>query len=204
MGVFDDVSRFLEDRLEEFLENNPHLALQALAEQLREQEADARQLLVGLERKKQDQEAQILSLAEDIQAWHGRIKKAEAANRPDLAKAAQEREAALLRQGNQVWGQREGTVKRIQQAQDLLQEIQRRQQETQQRAKQVQAEQQAATAQQASSATDTVGWDRGFDLSSAEGEQQRPYRRELDPLEAEFKRWELEEELETMKRNLGT
>ena len=31
MGVFDDVSRFLEDRLEEFLKNNPHLELQALA-----------------------------------------------------------------------------------------------------------------------------------------------------------------------------
>ena len=195
MGVFDDVSRFLEDRLEEFLHNNPHLELQALAEQLREQEADARQLLGGLERKKQDQEAQILSLAEDIQAWHSRIKKAEDANRPDLAQAAQEREAALLRQGNQVWGQRLGTEQRIKQAQDLLKEIQQRQQVVQQRVKQVQAEQKVAEAKKAAAGTDTVGWNQGG--------QQQPYRRELDPLDAEFKRWELESELETMKRNMG-
>jgi uncharacterized protein (TIGR04376 family) len=196
MGVFDDVSRFLEDRLEEFLQNNPHLELQALAEQLREQEADARQLLVGLERKKQDQEAQILALAEDIQAWHSRIQKAQASNRPDLAQAAQEREAALLRQGNQVWGQRLGTEQRIKQAQALLQEIQQRQQQVQQRAKQGQAEQKVAAAQNNATATDTTGWNRG--------EAHQPYRRELDPLDAEFKRWELEEELETMKRKMGT
>jgi len=195
MGVFDDVSRFLEDRLEEFLHNNPHLELQALAEQLREQEADARQLLAGLERKKQDQEAQILSLAQDIQAWHSRIKKAQDSNRLDLAQAAQEREAALLRQGNQVWGQRAGTEHRIQQARDLLQEIQQRQREVEQRAKQVQAEQKMAAAQQ-KVATDTAGWNQG--------EQQQPYRRELDPLEAEFKRWELEAELEEIKRKMGT
>ena len=196
MGVFDDVSRFLEDRLEEFLHNNPHLELQALAEQLREQEADARQLLVGLERKKQDQEAQILALAEDIQAWHGRIKKAQDSQRLDLAQAAQEREAALLRQGNQVWGQRLGTEQRIKQAQELLQEIQQRQQQVQQRAKQVQAEQKMAEAQKTATATDTTGWNQG--------DSHQPYRRELDPLDAEFKRWELEEELETMKRKMGT
>ncbi|MEB3160448.1 MAG: TIGR04376 family protein [Synechocystis sp.] len=194
MGVFDDVSRFLEDRLEEFLHNNPHLELQALAEQLREQEADARQLLGGLERKKQDQEAQILALAQDIQAWHGRIQKAQASNRPDLAQAAQEREAALLRQGNQVWGQRAGTEHRIQQARDLLREIQQRQRDVEQKAKQVQADQAVAATQQ-KAATDTIGWNRG---------EHQPYRRELDPLDAEFKRWELEEELETMKRKMGT
>ena len=196
MGVFDDVSRFLEDRIEEFLKNNPHLELQALAEQLREQEADARQLLGGLERKKQDQEAQILSMAEDIQAWHSRIKQAQDANRLDLAQAAQEREAALLRQGNQVWGQRSGTEQRMKQAQDLLQEIRQRQQVVQQRVKQVQAEQKVAETQKTASGTDTVGWNQG--------EQHQPYRRELDPLDAEFKRWELESELESMKRNLGT
>jgi len=37
VGLFDDFSRFLESRLEEFLRNNPHLEL-ALLEQLREQE----------------------------------------------------------------------------------------------------------------------------------------------------------------------
>lgn len=193
MGVFDDVSRFLEDRLEEFLHNNPHLELQALLEQLKEQEADARRLLVDLERKKQDQESQILSLAEDIQAWHGRIQKAQAAGRPDLAQGAQEREAALLRQGNQVWGQRSGTERRISQAQNLLQEIQQRQREVEQKAKQVAAEQRATVAQK--TAAGTVGWNQG--------EDQGNYRRELDPLEAEFKKWELQAELDALKRKVG-
>ena len=193
MGVFDDVSRFLEDRLEEFLHNNPHLELQALLEQLKEQEADARRLLVDLERKKQDQEAQILSLAQDIQAWHGRIQKAQAAGRLDLAQGAQEREAALLRQGNQVWGQRSGTEQRIAQAQDLLREIQHRQKEVEQKAKQVVAEQRATATQR--TAADTVGWNQG--------EDQGNYHRELDPLEAEFKKWEVQAELDALKRKVG-
>jgi uncharacterized protein (TIGR04376 family) len=192
MGVFDDVSRFLEDRLEEFLHNNPHLELQALLEQLKEQEADARRLLVDLERKKQDQEAQILSLAEDIQAWHGRIQKAQAAGRVDLAQGAQEREAALLRQGNQVWGQRSGTEQRIAQAKSLLQEIQQRQREVEEKAKQVVAQQKATAAQKTA---DTVGWNQGEDQST--------YRRELDPLEAEFKKWEVQAELDALKRKVG-
>ncbi len=193
MGVFDDVSRFLEDRLEEFLHNNPHLELQALLEQLKEQEADARRLLADLERKKQDQEAQILSLAQDIQAWHGRIQKAKEAGRGDLAEGAQAREAALLRQGNQVWGQRSGTEQRISQAQGLLQQIKQRQQEVEQKAKQVMAEQRA-TANQKTTA-DTVGWNQG--------EDQGTYRRDLDPLEAEFKKWEVQAELDALKRKVG-
>ncbi|WLT37789.1 TIGR04376 family protein [Synechocystis sp. B12] len=144
MGLFDDVGRFLEDRLEEFLQNNPHLELEALLEQLKEQEADARRLLTDLQRKKQEQEAQILNLAQDIQAWHSRIQQAKAAGREDLAQGAQEREATLLRQGNQVWGQRVGTEQRISQAQSLLQEIQQRQKEVQQKAKQMAAEQKAS------------------------------------------------------------
>ena len=191
MGLFDDVGRFLEDRLEEFLQNNPHLELEALLEQLKEQEADARRLLTDLQRKKQDQEAQILNLAQDIQAWHSRIQQAKAAGRDDLAQGAQEREATLLRQGNQVWGQRAGTEQRNSQAQSLLQEIQQRQKEVQQKAKQMAAEQKASEAQRREA--DTMGWNQG-----STGET---YRRELDPLEAEFKKWELEKELERLKRN---
>ncbi|AIE75006.1 MULTISPECIES: TIGR04376 family protein [unclassified Synechocystis] len=193
MGVFDDVGRFLEDRLEEFLHNNPHLELEALLEQLKEQEADARRLLVDLERKKQDQENQILNLAQDIQAWHSRIQQAQVAGREDLAQKAQEREATLLRQGNQVWGQRAGTEQRISQAQNLLKEIQQRQKEVAQKAKQVAAQQKASEAQRR--AADTMGWNQGNT-----GET---YHRELDPLEAEFKKWEVETELDRLKRNVS-
>lgn len=192
MGLFDDVSRFLETRLEEFLKNNPHLEIQALQEQLREQEQDTLRLITDSERQKQHLEQEILSVAEDIKTWHLRIDKAKAAGRLDLAQAAQEREAALLRQGNLLWGQMEGAKKRIVQSQELLRQIQQRRKEVEAKAAEVKASQ--AKAQSASS-WDTIGWDRGSTYAN--------YSRATDPLESQFQRWELDEELERMKRNLG-
>jgi uncharacterized protein (TIGR04376 family) len=188
MGIFDDFSRFLETRLEEFLRNNPHLELQALIEQLKEQEQDTRSLIQELEGQKKGLEDEILALAQDIQTWHTRIEKAKKAQRLDLAQAAQEREAALLRQGNQVWGQMEGVKKRLIQSQELLQQIQQRQKEVQ-----IKAEQ--AKTSQTTTNSDTVGWNQGANYKT--------YNRAADPLEATFHDWELEDELKEMKRNLG-
>ena len=193
MGIFDDFNRFLETRLEEFLRNNPHLELQALVEQLKEQEQDTRSLIRELEGQKKRLEDEILALAQDIQTWHARIEKAKKAQRLDLAQAAQEREAALLRQGNQIWGQMEGVKKRLIQSQELLQQIQQRQKEVQIKAEQIKTEQ-AKTAQTTAN-SDTVGWNQGANY--------RTYNRAADPLEATFHDWELEDELRDMKRNLG-
>lgn len=49
VGLFDDLSQFLENRLEEFLRNNPHLELEALLEQLRKQEEDTLKLIADLQ-----------------------------------------------------------------------------------------------------------------------------------------------------------
>jgi uncharacterized protein (TIGR04376 family) len=193
MGIFDDFSRFLETRLEEFLRNNPHLELQALVEQLKEQEQDTRSLIQELEGQKKRLEDEILALAQDIQTWHARIEKAKKAQRLDLAQAAQEREASLLRQGNQIWGQMEGVKKRLIQSQELLQQIQQRQKEVQIKAEQMKTEK-AKTAQTTAN-SDTVGWNQGANY--------RTYNRAADPLEATFHDWELEDELRDMKRNLG-
>ena len=188
MSLFDDLSQFLEERLDEFLENNPHLELQAIEEQLREQEADTNKLIIDLQLREKSLQDRILAIAEDIQTWHSRVKKAQEANRQDLAQAAQEREAALLRQGNQLWGQMEGVKKRVIQAKELLEQIQ-------QRRKQIQA--QAKTASNFKNTTNgyTTGWNQGFHNSN--------YSRAADPLESEFQKWELDEELEKMKRNMG-
>ena len=40
MGLFEDFSKLLETKLEEFLRSNPHLELQAIEEQLKEQEEE--------------------------------------------------------------------------------------------------------------------------------------------------------------------
>ena len=191
MSLFDDLSQFLEERLDEFLENNPHLELQAIEEQLKEQERDTNRLILDLQLKEKSLQEQILAIAKDIQTWHSRVTKAQAANRQDLAEAAQEREAALLRQGNQLWGQMEGIKKRVVQARELLEQIRRRKKEIE-----IQSAQ-AKTANNFDKTTNgyTAGWNQGFNSSN--------YSRAADPLESEFQKWELDEELERMKRNMG-
>ncbi|MEO1592399.1 MAG: TIGR04376 family protein [Cyanobacteria bacterium J06632_22] len=191
MSVFDDVSRFLESRLDEFLKAHPHLELQALEEQLRGQEEDAIRLMGDLKRREQQLEASILETAQDIQRWHGRIAKAQAANRLDLVKPAEEREAALLRQGNHLWGQMKGVKNRLEQTRTLQQQIHAKRQEV--KAKIAQARTSAYQSPQPSAST--TGWNQ-----SPFSTQQQP----LDPLEETFQRWETEAELEDLKRNMGS
>ncbi|MDJ0673785.1 MAG: TIGR04376 family protein [Calothrix sp. MO_167.B42] len=191
MGLFDDLSRFLENRLEEFLRNNPHLELEALLEQLAEQEEDTLKLIADLKVQEVRAQDEILSTAQEIQRWHIRVQKAKNANRPDLAAAAQEREAALLRQGNTLWGHMQGLKERIAQAQELLRKIQVRRQEVQAKATAAQAARAQAQAQQ--QRIETSGWSNA--TSS--------YASSYDDLEEKFRRWETDAELEQMKRNMG-
>lgn len=187
MSIFDDFSRFLETRLEEFLKNNPHLEIQALLEQLREQEKETLKLIIELEGQKNRLENDILTLAQEIQTWHQRIAKAKAAKRFDLVQPAEEREAALLRQGNQLWGQMQGAKQQIIQAQELLTQIRKRQQEVETQAAQVKASQSVPN-------ENTTGWNQGINYST--------YSKATDPLEAEFQRWELDDELNRLKQEL--
>lgn len=190
MSIFDDLNRFLETRLEEFLRSHPHLELQALEEQLREQQEDTRRLIADLQGQQKRLKDEILSIAKDIQRWHARIDKARAANRPDLAEAAQEKEASLLRLGNQRWGQMEGLKKRIAQSQDLLNQIQQRRQEVKAKA--------ANTKSSHSQTPSKSGWEKsGWNQRS----NYSNFSSVADPLEEKFQRWETENELEQMKRN---
>lgn len=187
MGLFDDINQFLEERLDEFLQNNPHLELQALEEQLREQEQDTTKLIAKLQLEEKSLQDRVLAIANDIQTWHGRIGKAEQAKRQDLADAAREREAELLRQGNQIWGQMEGVKQRTVQAKELLLQVKQKRQELKQSA-------QAQARSQTNTSSDTIGWDRGANSPQ--------YRRSADPLEAKFQQWEVDEELEAIRKNM--
>ncbi|MBR8826982.1 MAG: TIGR04376 family protein [Gomphosphaeria aponina SAG 52.96 = DSM 107014] len=190
MSIFDDFSKFLEDRLDEFLRNNPHLELQALEEQLQEQEQDTLRLIAEAQIQEKRLQEEILSVAQDIQTWHARVSKAKAAGRLDLANAAQEREAALLRKGNQLWGQMEGAKKRIIPAKELLRQIQQRIKEVKAKAVELKKNQEQT---QATSNWDTSGWNQGVNY--------RAYANAVDPLEQQFERLEVDEELKQMKRN---
>ena len=190
MGLFEDFSRFLETRLEEFLRNNPQLELQALEEQLREQEEEALRLTADLRLKEKKLQDDILATAQEIQRWHIRIDKAKNAGRWDLVKPAEEREAALLREGNQLWGQMQVLKERIKQTDDLQRKIQVRRQEVKAKAAQAEAARASARTEQS---WQTIGWNRSDSY----------LHNSADPLDAQFKRWEMDEELEQMKRNIG-
>jgi uncharacterized protein (TIGR04376 family) len=194
MGLFEDLSRFLESRLDEFLQANPHLEMMALEEQLRGQEEDAIALLGDLKRRETQLQDSILATAQAVQRWHGRVAKAKAANRLDLLQPAQEREAALLREGNHLWGQMTGIKERLQQTRTLQQQIHSKRQELKVKIVQAEATRATATATQTSTDWPTTGW------------QQSPYtgrRSTVDPLEESFQRWETEKELEDLKRQMG-
>lgn len=186
MGLFDDLNLFLEARLEEFLRNNPQLELQALEEQLREQAAETSRLVTDLQAQEKQLQTEILNTAQEIQRWHTRINKAQTAGRQDLAQAAREREAALLRQGNQRWGQMEALKEQIKQTEALQGQIQVRQQEVQEK---VQAETAARSTPKPVEGQTVNGW----------------HHPDSDPnrLEEKFRRWEMDEELEELKRSMG-
>ena len=193
MGLFNDLSKFLETRLEEFLRAHPHLELQALDEQLREQEEGTLRLIGDLKLKEKQLEEQILETAQEVQRWHIRVDKAKAAKREDLVRAAEEREATLLRQGNQLWGQMQGVKERTAKAKELQDKIQTRRREIRAKAAQVNADRARAQSQ--------TSWDTGWNQTS--NSTGRTIYGAADPLEQVFERWEADEELERMKRNMG-
>lgn len=183
---------FLEERLEEFLKENPHLELLALEEQINEQKQDTIKLISQLELTQKRLQDEILAVATEIQSWHSRISKAQSAGRLDLAHAAQEREAALLRQGNQLWGQMEASKQQIIQAKELLRKIEQRQKEIKVKKQEIQSSQKQSNPP---SSWDTTGWNQGYNYQQSNSG--------YDDLDAKFQEWELNEEIEKIKRKLG-
>jgi uncharacterized protein (TIGR04376 family) len=181
MSVFDDMSRFLEERLDEYLRAHPQLELQVLEDKLRDQAADTAKLLTQLQAEEQQQQQAILVTANEIQRWHQRINKAKQAGRTDLSAAAEQREAALLHQGNQQWGQLELIKERLAQTKSLHQKIKVRQQEVKTKISQAPKP----------PPTQTTGW------------YQPPSPSDTDLLEEQFQRWEMDDELEQLKRKMG-
>ena len=191
MALLEDISRFLETRLEEFIRNNPQIELQILEDKLYQQEAEITKLIVNSKLEEKKLQDRILEIAEEIRIWHDRTVKAESFNRPDLANPAKEREAALLRQGNQIWAQMEIVKKRAIDSQALQGQIQERRKEVQAK---IAAAAKTAKEKPASSSTTPLNWDSLYTP---------PFRDPDDKLEETFRRWEMDEELSRLKRNMG-
>jgi uncharacterized protein (TIGR04376 family) len=190
MALLEDMKRFLESQIDDFLSKNPHLELQVIEQQLAEQESDTVQLIVDLQTQEKKVEQEILSTAQDIKGWFDRVQKATTAGRADLASAAQERVNALLPQGNQLWGKMKGLKERKAKATELLQTIKSRRIEVKTKSAAAQVAQAQANTSSSNSSWGSVNNDTQ-DSNFA------------DPLDAQFRRWEADEELESLKRNLS-
>ncbi len=193
MGLFEDLSSFLETRLEEFIRDNPQLELQVLEENLLEQEEETLRLIADLKGREKRLQDEILATAQEIQRWHERVEKAKAAQRLDLAKPAEEHEAALLRQGNQLWGQMEVLKQRTQQTTELHQQIQIRKREVKAKVAEAQANRVNTQAAQSPPTPGEQQW------------QTAGWHQTAKPpvdLEREFQKWETDEELEALKRQM--
>lgn len=188
MGLFSDVGRFFETRLDEFLKSHPHLELQAIAEQLQEQEREAMRLERDLSTQLEKIEQQLVTLAQDIQHWHQRTQQAEAGDRQDLAAAARQREAALLREGNQLWGSMQGTKQRIEQVKTLLVQLRGKREEVKVKMDEIKTSQRVRDDY-------TTSWETGVG--------DRPSSDPNDPLEAQFQQWEMDEQIRQMKQKMG-
>ena len=193
MSLFDDFSKFLESRLEEFLHSNPHLELQALSEQLKEQQRDTSKSIYQLQQEEKRIELEILKVAKDIKTWHQRIDKAKSAGRFDLAAEAQTRETNLLHQGNLLWGQMQGVKQRVSKSQELLISIEQKQKEVTLKIAQLKASQNS-NQNNATDFADYKAWNNRNNNYS---------RTSVDSLEDKFQQWEMDQELEQMKRNLN-
>ncbi|MEM6446196.1 MAG: TIGR04376 family protein [Cyanobacteria bacterium P01_D01_bin.123] len=186
MNLIEDLIRFLETRLEEFLRSHPELELQALEEQLHQQETDTSRLISQSRSEQQRLQSSILSTAQEIKTWHQRIDRAVAANRPDLAQGARDREASLLQQGNLLWGQMEGAKTRIQEMEKLLQQIKTRRQEVQER---INTSADTRSRSTASTPPPSSSWSSSSNQSA-----------KSDDLEKQFSDLETELELQALKR----
>ena len=190
MGLLEDMKQFLESQIDDFLSKNPHLELQVIEQQLAQQETDTVELIVSLQSQAKQTEREILNTAQEIKNWYDRVQKATAAGRSDLATAAQDRVNALLPQGNQLWGKMQGFKERTAKAQELLQTIKQRRIEV--KAKSAAAQ---AARTQAEDSSNTSSWGSVNSYTSTSDF--------ADPLDAQFRRWEADEELENLKRNLS-
>jgi uncharacterized protein (TIGR04376 family) len=132
-------------------------------------------------------EQEILNTAQEIKSWFDRVQKATTAGRADLASAAQERVNALLPQGNQLWGKMKGLKERKAKATELLQTIKSRRIEVKTKAAAAQAQANATSSNSSWGSVNNYTQDSNF----------------ADPLDAQFRRWEADEELESLKRNLS-
>lgn len=182
MNFLEEFGQFLESKLEDFLKSNPQLNLSIIAQELKLEKEDTKKLILKEQMNLKTIESKILNLSKDIQVWHGRIEKAQQAQRLDLAQEAENRERELLTQGALLWRQMEETKQKITQYQEVLKSLEIKEKEVKEKIDKLNSQNNT---------------NFNYQNYSYNANNNR-----YDDLEAKFQQWEIDQQLEQLKKNL--
>lgn len=103
----DQLERNLEDRLNAFLKANPDQDRLLREQHLQDRQRDLNRRRDQMQSQAKDLRRQLLSLAEQVQAWGERSRKARAAGAQELAIRAEGHVQTLMEQGRDLWSELE-------------------------------------------------------------------------------------------------
>ena len=101
----DQLEQHLEERLDAFLHSNPDQDRLLQEQHLQDRQRDLRSRRDLMQIQARDLRRQLLSLAEQVQAWGERTKKARNAGADDLALRAEQHVKTLMDQGRDLWNE---------------------------------------------------------------------------------------------------
>lgn len=188
MSWLDDLEARLDSQLQDFLRTNP--AQEALlAEQERRERLEAlRRQRLQLQEEAEAARTALLQLASEIRSWQQRVERARAAGALDLAQRAEAHVAGLMEKGRQRW--------------QALSELGQRFGAVEWELSQLARQNTATTGSGAGSAAEATAGGVGRSSRSREGSAAgRDNGADLQDAWAAF---EAQQELEALKRKLGT
>ena len=99
----DNLERSLEERLEQFLSSNPSQDQLLRQQHLQDRQRDLQNRRGHQQLQAKDLRRQLLTLAEQVQAWTNRGEKARKVGALELAQRADQHVVGLTQQGRKLW-----------------------------------------------------------------------------------------------------
>ena len=103
----DQLERNLEERLNAFLQANPDQDRLLREQHLQDRQRNLNRRRDQMQSQAKDLRRQLLSLAEQVQAWSERSQKAHTAGAEELGARAERHVQSLMDQGRDLWGELE-------------------------------------------------------------------------------------------------
>lgn len=119
----DQLERNLEERLNAFLRANPDQDRLLREQHLQDRQRDLSRRRDQMQSQAKDLRRQLLALAEQVQAWSERSRKADAAGARELAQRAERHVQALMEQGRDLWSELEKLGRSFQELDQQISEL---------------------------------------------------------------------------------